>query len=294
MGENIDFLHHVGLMVHDIRAATQRYEELGFSFGPASSIRFALEPGSEPQDIGASKNDAIFERNFLEIAAISDRVAWKKLPDKLHQRFDLDGFLSRYQGIHMVYFGTNNLEKTYSRLSASNLRTSPIGSMNREVQTADGTQTLRAKFTHAASVSFAQFENPEALFHQANLAHPNGAKRLTGLIVCTEDPSDLASTYSRYTGQPVKTEGAVRLLELGHSSVTVVGAQDLEKVIPGCKAPCLPFYAGFTVATESLGRTRSFLQKSSVRFQEHDGRLVVHPDDASGSAILFEAEANKA
>jgi len=78
------------------------------------------------------------------------------------------------------------------------------------------------------------------------------------------------------------------VVELPYSRVTIVAPDYLGKLLPGCKAPTLPFMAGFAVASRDLGAVRRVLGEGRVPFVEHDGRLIVPPEHACGSAVVFE------
>src|SRR2546421_10712833 len=96
MENDITVLNHVGLLVSDVNAAVARYKQLGFQFAPLSNVQVAFEPGTEPKAIGSGKQDAIFQKNFLEIAGITERDIWDKLTRAQRGYFDIDGALSRY------------------------------------------------------------------------------------------------------------------------------------------------------------------------------------------------------
>lgn len=230
------------------------------------------------------------KRIFLEIAGISDHGLWSSLPLALRQRFGLDAQLSRYEGIHMLYLDTENIGAVHARLLADCLPTSEIGQMSRDVLTLDGEETLNAKFIHAPSVSISQHENPRVLFQPQYMNHRNRVKGLTECIMCTNDPSQLASTYSSYAGQPPQQQGQIYVVDLGLSSVIVVAPEHIGELIPDCIPPSLPFFAGFTVSTGSLDEVRALLTERNVSFQEHADRVIVRPQDACGSAVIFEKE----
>ncbi|QBD74670.1 VOC family protein [Ktedonosporobacter rubrisoli] len=290
MENDINILNHVGLLVSDVHAAVARYEQLGFQFAPLSHVKVAFEAGSEPIDIGSGKQDAIFEKNFLEIAGVTEPEIWNKLNKAQRGYFDIDGALKRYQGLHILYFGTDNLEAVHKRLVTHGLSSSAIGHLNRKVETPVGEQILHAKMLHTGQVSIAQHENPEVLLQPRYMHHRNGAKLLTECIVCTPDPAELAATYARFTSHHSQQRDQLHIVDLGFSRVVVVAPDDLGKVIPGCTPPSLPFLAGFTVATENLAQTRTLLAGNTIPFQEHDGRLLIQPEHAYGCAVLFEQE----
>ncbi|UUZ96590.1 hypothetical protein LJK87_21240 [Paenibacillus sp. P25] len=155
---------------------------------------------------------------------------------------------------------------------------------------------------HARTIHFPDHANPEGLIQIAQhvtpelvlqpqyMHHPNGAKTITEMIVCTTTPSEYAAKYERYTGYQGEQKGNRYILNLGYSRVIVVSPEHMERLLPGCFPPALPFLAGFTVAVTDLHTTRNLLTVNQIPFIEHGERLIVRPEDACGSAVLFAKE----
>ena len=295
MRGDIDIIHHPGLVAEDIEAAVAQYERLGFVFTPLSLAKISLEPGAEPVYLGAGNRNAIFERNFLEIVGVTDADVWARFPVAKRGPFNLDERLGLYQGLHIMHFGADDLTLVRARLQAAGVEVSDIATLQRTVETPEGPRVMEAK-----TVYFARGANPEALMQiaqhvtpqyalqQRYNVHPNGARRLTEVIVCSHDPEALAAKYALYSGHPVQTRPHCRFLDLGHTRVLVTDPAGLPELSPGQQAPVVPFLAGFTVATASLDAARDVLRGADVPFSEVDGRLVVSPEHACGSAVLFE------
>lgn len=137
-------------------------------------------------------------------------------------------------------------------------------------------------------MQIAQHVTPELVLQPRYMQHRNGARRITEVIACSETPHELAAKYGRYSGKSVDRKDGWCLLDLGHTRVVVVDPAMLGRLVPGFRPPALPFVAGFTVATTHMDTTRAVLRASEIPFIENDGRLVVGPEHACGSAVLFE------
>ena len=286
MKGDIDILHHVGLVVRDLDAALATYERLGFMFSPLSMHRIALRPGAPLEPAGTGNRCSIFQRNFLEVVAhiVKDRYD-----------FGIPEFLKRYEGLHIICFGADDLTTAHERLRREGITASDVIHLERNIDTPEGERMMEADCLH-----FAKAENPEGLVQAAQhltpqyvlqpryMNHRNGAVALTEVIVCAEAPDTVQSKYERYTGRRGERRGVARVVGLPHSRVTIVGPDDLGQVLPGCKPPTMPFMAGFTVAARDPGTVRRVLGEGGISFVEHDGRVIVLPEHACGTAVVFE------
>ncbi|HEY3937287.1 MAG TPA: VOC family protein [Bryobacteraceae bacterium] len=73
---DVNVLHHVGIISRDMGAVIEQYQRLGFTFAPLTLPRIPLEAGAEPKPIGVGNRCAIFENNYLEILAVTDEARW--------------------------------------------------------------------------------------------------------------------------------------------------------------------------------------------------------------------------
>jgi hypothetical protein len=72
MHNDINVLHHLGIISRDMEAAVKQYERLGFVFTPLSVPRIPLHAGATPEPIGAGNRCAIFRNNYLEMLGVID------------------------------------------------------------------------------------------------------------------------------------------------------------------------------------------------------------------------------
>lgn len=297
MNKDINILHHVGLIASNMSALVECYEKLGFTLTPLSMPRVPLKPGGEPEMLGAGNRCAIFQNNYLELLGVVDKERWGKIPKEQRGPYDIDVPLSRYEGLHVMHFGTDDIEAVRERLIKQGTPCSQIAPFQRNVDTPDGERTMYAKSLHfpygsnpEALIQIAQHLTPELVLQPHQMNHRNGAKSITEIIVCTEDPIEYAKKYERYTGHESKQKGNLYIIDLGYSRVIVTAPAFINEIIQGCIPPALPYLAGFTVAATDLDVVRKLLRDNRVSYLEHDGRLIVPSVEACGSAVLFENE----
>ena len=294
MNNDVNVLHHLGIISHNLEAAVKQYERLGFLFTPLTVPRIPLHPGGGPEPIGAGNRCAIFKNNYLEVLGVIDEGRWSSITREQRGPFDLDEPLSRYEGLHVLHLGTDDLDQVRSRLEENGLHPSEIHPFQRLVDTPDGPQMMQARCLHfprgsnpEALVQVAQHKTPELVLQPRYMHHPNGARSISGVIVCVEDPESVARKYGRYTGQTVRTMGALQVIEFGRSRIIVISPDNLQMVLPGNTAPTLPFLAGFIVSSD-LEATMPLLKEREIDFLVHDGRVLVNAEHGCGAAVLFE------
>lgn len=294
MAQGINGFHHLGIVTRDLAGAVAKYESLGFIFTPLSLPEFPLSSGGAPEPVGVANRNAIFRNGYLEMLGVVDAARWASISTSQRGPFDIDKPLRRYEGLHVMHFGTEHLDEVFAKLVEEGLNPSPIRPFQRVVETPVGSALMRAR-----CLSFAPGTNPEALFqivqHQTPelalqprfMAHPNGALALSEAILCVDDPEESAGRYGRYAGHSVGRRGPLHVVDLGEARLVVVSQADLAMILPGEVAPTAPYLAGFTV-TADVDRAAAFLQSRATPFRSHDGRLIVSGRDACGSAVVFE------
>ena len=110
--------HHVGLITHDMDKTIARYEQLGFFFTPLSLPRISLAPGKAPEPFGAGNRTAIFEENYLEVLSHTDIGLWNTTTPEQRGPYNIDRPLARYEGMHVMHFGTDDLAGLRDRLTS--------------------------------------------------------------------------------------------------------------------------------------------------------------------------------
>jgi catechol 2,3-dioxygenase-like lactoylglutathione lyase family enzyme len=299
MKNDVNTLHHVGLITSNMDAVIKRYEQLGFSFTPLSMPRIVLKPGDEPKELGVGNRCAMFRNNYLEVLGLVNGETYSKITKAQRGPYDIDGPLGRYEGLHVMHFGTDNLEAVRERLVRQKTPCSEIKPFQRLVDTPNGPQMMRAQSLFfpqgsdpEALIQIAQHLTPELMFQPRYQHHRNTAQAVTGIIVCAPDPLKYAEKYRMYTGSENVQKGNAQVIDLGYSRVTVIGPEHIDEIIPGCVPPTLPYLAGFTIAVSDINMTGKVLGESQIAHKEHAGRLIVDSGDACGCAVIFEREKN--
>lgn len=291
---DVDTFHHLGIVSRDMAHAVHQYERLGFMFAPLSLPRIPLRAGGPPEPLGVANRHAIFQDNYFEILAVVDAERWASIAADQRGPFDIDKPLARYEGLHVMHFNARDLEAVRARLEQTGQHPSAIRPFQRMVETADGSQLMRARslsFPAAANpealLQIAQHDTPELVLQPRFMQHPNGARSISEAIVCVNDPDAVAAKYSAYTSGRVRRNAGITVVDLDSARIVVVEPAHLEMVLPGHTPPSVPCLAGFTV-TADLDVASGALEQQGVRAQRHGGRILVHARDACGSAVLFE------
>ena len=294
---DVDILHHIGLIARNLDALAHRYEALGFTVTPVSYPLIPLRAGQEPQPVGVGNRCVIFRNNYLEFLGVVDPERWASVSLAERGPFDIDRPLRRYEGLHVLHLGADDLDVVSRRLAASGIDHQPIRPFQRLVDTPAGLRMMRARTLSLrpgampeALFQIIQHETPELVLQPRHMDHANGAHGLVDVIVCVEDSNEVAARYAAAAGKNVQVDGRVRRIGLGRSDVLVTDTLGLRDILPGIEPPTLPWLAGFTVAA-NLARSTAFLVRRGIACVHVDGHLVVAPDRAHGAAIRFRHEA---
>ncbi|MQA80728.1 MAG: hypothetical protein GEV10_19985 [Streptosporangiales bacterium] len=294
MTADANILHHVGLITRDMDATIGQYEKLGFAFTPLSLPRIPMRPGGEPVLLGAGNRTAVFAENYLEMLAVVDPARWAQITPQQRGGFDLDRSLARYEGLHVMHFGSDDLEALHDRLVAEGVPSDDIRPYQRNVDTEDGQQLMQARAfafppeaNPEALIQMCQHLTPELVFQKRYQRHDNGAVGVVEITVCSDDPAGYASTYTRYTGHDHTKDSDVYTVDLGKSRVRVVSPEALPVLIPGAVPPAVPSLVGFTVAVADLDATRSLLSDRGIPFRALGDTLLVAAPDAAGATVSF-------
>jgi hypothetical protein len=296
MVDDVNIIHHLGVVTNDFQSLITQYERIGFFLTPLSIPRVPLTPGGPSESLGAGNRCAIFEENYLELLGVVDPERWGEITPEQRGPLDVDRVLRRYEGLHILHLGSDDLEQSRRRMIDEGLEPSSIRPFQRPVETPEGMQTMRAKSlsfppgsTPEALVQVAQHETPELVLQPRYKHHPNGARALTGVVICTSDPVGVSDRYAKYTGQRPAKRGASINVNLGASRIVVTDPAHLHEVMPGDPPPVLPFLAGMIVAAD-LDAAGQHLRRAQVPFSLcGDDSLLVGRSEACGTSILFQS-----
>jgi Glyoxalase-like domain len=206
--------------------------------------------------------------------------------------------LDRFEGLHILVFGTADADATVARLEAERVVHGPVTRVQRSVGT--GAQVKEI------SIGFAEIDSEPGLSPEGRLAlaedgpvnstpraardHPNGAVELVESVLCLpdDDLSQYERRYSRYLQRPARTDGSLRIFDLDNSSVVIVPGSALGSVLPGEVPLDLPAFVAYGLAVRDLSVTRDVLERSEFPVRTPPvGGIFVPASMALGAAIIF-------
>jgi hypothetical protein len=202
--------------------------------------------------------------------------------------------VERYDGLHIIAFDADDLPGVEQRIRAAGFSTPGVVTLERDVDTPEGTRTARFERVVAESdrveelLQVARHLTPQYVFQDRYLRHPNGAQAITEAIFCVADPAEYVARYCAVTGRPAERRGAVSTISLPTARICIVAPADLDELLPGASAPVLPCMAGFVVSTASLDGVATLLAERGIPNQHVDGRILVPAGAACGATLLFE------
>jgi hypothetical protein len=278
-------LDHLGIGVADLGLAEAQFRRLGFALTPRGFHTMPPPaPGAERPLVGTGNHCAMLRRGYLELIGITDPVYQGRL------RADI----ARYQGIHLVAFGTADAIAAAGALRSAGIEVSELRTLERPIEDQGRADLARfrifdfpGKALPEAHFFAIQHLTPDLLWKPSLLAHPNGAMSLESVAIAVEDPADFARRLGRILSLvPVSADGLV--LTLGAGRVQIVDCAWLQANVPG-KTPPFPYLAGLALHVADVGRTADVLAKNGLNYRSTPAGLMVAPSDACGAFIEFQA-----
>jgi catechol 2,3-dioxygenase-like lactoylglutathione lyase family enzyme len=278
----IDFtLDHVGIAVADLDEAAAHYKRLGFQLTPRGYHTLpASAPGLERPRTGTGNHCAMFQRGYLELIGITDPIYQGRL------RTDI----ARYEGLHVIAFGTNDAAAAASRLRKAGLDVAGPRTLERPIE--ENGETRLAQFEIVDFLDSALPEGhffairhatPDLLWRTPLMTHPNGVLGLEELTIAVSDPSDFADRLSRFVHVTPVTEDTI-VLRLAAGSVRVVDGAWTASHLSG-KIPDVPYIAGLGLRVGDVERTADCLAMNGVAYRRKSGALMIAPSVACGAFL---------
>jgi hypothetical protein len=317
-GATVSHLHHVGHVVRDIGSAIALYRRMGFVVPPQSFPALAPRPGEPVRAFGVGNTHVSLRNNFVELVTVIDdqqgggvdtdatlvplqappEVLERLTDDIAHAARRISQALDRFEGLHILVFGTADADATVARLEAERVVHGPVTRVQRLVGTGAKAKQI--------SIGFVEIDSEPGLSPEGRLAlaedgpvnstpladrdHPNGAVELVESVLCVpdDDLSQYERRYSRYLQRPARTDGLLRIFDLDNSSVMIVPDSALGSVLPGEVPPDLPAFVAYGLAVRDLSTARNVLERSEFPVRSSSlGGIFVPASAALGAAIIF-------
>jgi catechol 2,3-dioxygenase-like lactoylglutathione lyase family enzyme len=318
-------IQHVGHVVRDIAAAIALYRRMGFVVPPPSFPALARRPGGPLRAFGAGNTHINFRRTFVELVTVVDdpggvgadatlvplqapAEVLDRLTDSIAETANrISKALARYEGLHILVFGTANVDATIARLAAQGVAHSAVNRLRRPVTKGGVTKQISIGYVEIDSDPGLSPEGRLALAEDGptdapplmgkpplmgNQSHPNGAIELVESVLCVPDGqvADYEQRYARYVQRPAHSDGPLRIFDLGEARVMIVPGSALGSVLPGEVPPDLPSFVGYGVAVRDLSIAREILERADFPVRRSpSGAIYVPAAAALGAAVIFRA-----
>ena len=154
--------------------------------------------------------------------------------------------------------------------------------LHRDVELPEGTRTARFRSVHIRRdrtpegiLHTAEHLTPEHVHQPRYLGHPNGARGVAGILLVVPD-SEISAYEDRYA-----------VITNGKHLVDIVGASDLDAVLPGESLAEPPYFAAHGVLVEDVAKARALAERH-VPTTARPGGFFVPAQHAGGAALYFE------
>jgi Glyoxalase-like domain len=317
-GATVGHLHHVGHVVRNIESAIALYRRMGFVVPPPSFPALAPHPGEPARAFGVGNTHVSLRNNFVELVTVIDdhhgggvstdttlvplqaplEVLERLTEDIAQAARRISRALDRFEGLHILVFGTADADATVARLDAERVVHGPVTRVQRLM--GNGAKAKQI------SIGFVEIDSEPGLSPEGRLAlaedgpvnytplaardHPNGAVCLVESVLCVpeDDLSQYERRYSRYLQRPARADGPLRIFDLDNSSVMIVPDSALGSVLPGEVPPDLPAFVAYGLAVRDLSAARDVLERSEFPARSSPlGGIFVPASAALGAAIIF-------
>ena len=277
-------LDHLVVCVHDLAKAALDWQKLGFTLTPTGVHPF-----------GTSNRLAMFGDNFLELVAVTDPAA---VPTAESGRFSFaahqQNFLRTAEGMSMLALHSTDSHAEAARFRAAGISAYAPFDFGRDAVLPGGGKA-RVEFSLAFATDVAmpgiafftcQQRHPPELFWKAEYQHhPNGALRVTEIVMSAPEPAQHRAFLERLTESAAElVSGRLTVGESGNR-ITVLGPAEMSRRLPGCVAGGSPRFSAARVTVADLDATGRTLKNNGVAFQTIDNALLIPPAASHGLAL---------
>ncbi len=274
-----------------LETARARLEALGFTVSPVGVHPFGTE------------NACVYlaDGTFLEPLVVGDatRAAEAVAANNVFVARD-QAFCERHgaEGLSAVVFATRNADADHDAFVRAGVSAGPRLDFSRPFVDASGKQdtaSFRLAFAAEAAVPDTFFftcerANAPKVDRSALQAHANGARRITAVVGCAEDPAAHRQFFEAVTGAPVTSPAAGRIeVCLPNAAIAIADAAGFTTEF-GLDAPSgSPLrLAAIVFGVASLGQAKALFDAGDVGYQQRGSRLVVPPAPGQGAIFAFE------
>jgi hypothetical protein len=279
-------LDHVAHFVPHIDSASAALERLGFTLTPFSAQSHRLEPGGPVLPAGTGNRCMMLKQGYLEfLTPTGDTPVANQLRTAI----------KRYVGVHLIAFGTSMPDIDHGRLAKAGFEPLAPVALQRQIETVSSPDTARFTVVRVppgvmaeGRIQFCQQHTPHLVWQARWLDHPNRAQALAGVLLCVEDPRQVAQRYARFTGLLPRVTGRSWRIDTARGFLLFVEPEALMRKF-GLTAPTLPWIAGYILESGDIAASSHYLHGANCDVTLLESRrLLVKLPPALGGIAIFE------
>jgi hypothetical protein len=279
-------LDHFVICVHDLAQAATDWQRLGFALTPTGVHPF-----------GTSNRLAMLENNFFELLAVTDAAA---VPPATSGHFSFAAhnreFLESAEGMSMLVLHTTDAHADAARFRSRGIGAYAPFDFGRDAVLPGGDRA-RVAFSLAfatdpgmpglAFFTCQQRHPPELFWKPDYQRHPNGALRVTEVVMSAPDPMKHKSFLERFA--ETDAEPVPDGLTIGEHGdrITVLGPDGIARRLPGVDGGGSPRFCAARITVGNLDATAGTLKGNGVAFEATGSVLLVPPAASHGLALEF-------
>jgi hypothetical protein len=282
-------LDHFGIAVGNLDAARDAFERLGFTLTARSHHKGSRLPGGPVEPWGSANHCAMLADGYVEVLGVTDREKFS------NARL----MVERYEGVHIIALRPVSVESAHAALHDAGLpvdaprdleRMAPYGPAGREQRrVAFRNMYLTKSVFNEAQFQYTEHLTRDAMWQPHLLQHPNTARGLQAVFLCSPDPGATAAKLAPMFGvEPLPGSHGEYLLTFSRSTIRVVSPARWNELAPGAPLPPLPAPVGAGIRVASLDTARSLLERNGVPYGlGPDGSVRIAPGQAGGAVLYF-------
>lgn len=228
-GSGETFLDHVAHFTPRLDEAATFLGSIGFQLTPYTAQQNRTPEGMVPA--GMANRCVMLREGYLELLT---SIADTELARQFKQA------IKRHVGLHLIAFTTADAEAAHERMTKEGFGPQPPVALTRKVALEGGGEA-EARFTvlrlppgvmPEGRVQMLSHHTEKAVWQDRWLAHGNGVRALSAILVAVEDPREAAERFGRFTGKAPERRGARWVLRLDRGLCIFAAHGDVAEAAP--------------------------------------------------------------
>jgi hypothetical protein len=268
------YLDHIAHFVPNLDAAAKLLRALGFAATPVSDHMVAGKPA------GTSNRCVMLEQGYLEILAPTlDTPNAQRVRERM----------ARYEGVHLVCYGTPAAPAEHARLAAHRFQPEPLVELRRKI---DGGKEAGFRVVYVppekmpeCRAQYCEHLTPELVWGKHYQGHQNGVIGLAAAYIVADDPAATAARWAEFSGLLPFSSGDGVALKAARGTIHIAARKTLSGFIDN--VPSAPGVAAIGLKFRDPEAFAERCRKAGLKVKKSARGNCVSLPPALGGAWLF-------